>query len=303
MKILITGATGFVGRPLVKKLLKAGHQVVVTTRRPNKIASLLGPDVQAFAWNAPHGDFPVEALNGVESVINLMGENIAGKRWSDQQKLLLRESRITGTKKLVQAVAQHAPQLKSFCSTSAIGYYPVNLEQSLAEDHVAGENFLAALCVDWEASLKDLPESVRTCIIRVGVVLGKNGGALGKLLPLFKLGLGGPVGDGKQMMSWIHLDDLTEIYLRAVTDSSWSGVFNGVAPKPVSNREFTKALARAVRRPALFPAPAAALKLAMGELSTIVLDSQTIDCAHLKEKNFTFHYPQIQPALEEIARS
>lgn len=301
MKILITGATGFVGTRLVKKLESQGHRIVVTTRNPKSAVKNLGSHIEAYAWDAPHGEFPQESLSGVEAVINLMGENIAAKRWSDAQKLKLRESRIISTEKLVTALKDS--DVKVFLSTSAIGYYPTNLPQKLTEQDVVGDNFLASLCEDWEKKAHEAPDSIRKLIVRVGVVLGAEGGALSKLLPLFKLGLGGPVGDGKQIMSWIHIDDLVEIYAEAITNQGFQGVANAVAPAPVSNKEFTKALAKAVRRPALFPAPPIALKLAMGELSTIVLDSQNIDCAALKQWNFTFKYPTVDKAMMQICRS
>ncbi len=300
MKILITGATGFVGTRLVKKLESLGHRIVVTTRNPQSAKKNLGQHIDTYEWNAPHGDFPIESLSGVEAVINLMGENIAAKRWSDAQKLKLRESRIVSTEKLVSAL--HNSGVKVFLSTSAIGFYPTNLPQKLTEQDVVGDSFLAALCEDWERKAAEAPDTIRKLIVRVGVVLGAEGGALSKLLPLFKLGLGGPVGDGKQMMSWIHVDDLVEIFCEAISNQNFQGIANAVAPNTVSNKEFTKALARGVRRPALFPAPAVALKLAMGELSTIVLDSQNIDCSSLKQWNFTFKYPTIDKAMNQICR-
>lgn len=302
MKVLITGATGFVGKRLVKRLLHDGHQVVATSRNREKAQKTLGGQVEVFPWKAPHGDFPQEALNGVDTIINLMGENLASKRWSDSQKLKLRESRILGTQKLVHALALNKSTVKIFISTSAIGYYEVNTEAALNEEDAPGNNFLAALCLDWEKATEGLDSSIRKVIFRVGVVLGKEGGALQKLYPLFKLGLGGPVGLGKQMMSWIHVEDLVTLYATAITDSSFVGVYNGVAPTPVSNKDFTKALAKAVKRPALFPAPPLALKVAMGEMSTIVLDSQIIDCKNLKEKNHTFAFPTIDQALEDLCR-
>jgi uncharacterized protein len=302
MKILITGATGFVGKRLTKDLTSRGHQVIVTTRNSTRAKKNAVPGTEFINWDAPHGDFPAGALSGVEAVINLMGENIAAKRWSDAQKLKLRESRIVGTKKLVQAINEHGRQVKTFISTSAVGYYPTNTGEKLTESANPGESFLAALCVDWEKATQELPSTVRKFIVRVGVVLGPEGGALSKLLPLFKLGLGGPIGNGSMMMSWIHADDLVAIYTEALQDERYTGIANAVAPKPVSNKEFTKALAKGVRRPALFPAPPLAIKLAMGELSTIILDSQDIDCEKLKTLNFTFRYPTIEKAFQDICR-
>lgn len=302
MKILITGATGFVGTKLTQDLTTRGYKIVVTTRNIEKAKKNKTSNIEYVAWDAPHGDFPAAALAGVDAVINLMGENIAAKRWSDSQKLKLRESRILSTKKLVEAINTSGTAVKVFLSTSAIGYYPVNTANQLTESSLPGESFLSALCVDWENATASLNPHIRKFILRVGVVLGLGGGALSKLLPLFKLGLGGPIGNGSMVMSWIHINDLVAIYSEALSDERYSGVANAVAPKTVTNKEFTKALARSVRRPALFPAPPIALKLAMGELSTIVLDSQDIDCEKLKSLNFTFRYPTIDKALQDICR-
>jgi uncharacterized protein len=302
MKILITGATGFVGKRLTQDLTSRGHQVIVTTRNASKAKQGSQNSVEFVEWKAPHQDFPAAALSGVNAVINLMGENIASKRWSDSQKLKLRESRIVGTKKLVEAINSHGQNVQVFLSTSAIGYYPVNTQQKMNESTEPGESFLAALCVDWEKATEGLATHIRKFIVRVGVVLGPEGGALSKLMPLFKLGLGGPIGNGSMVMSWIHINDLVAIYSEALIDERYSGVANGVAPKTVTNKEFTKALANGVKRPALFPAPPFALKLAMGELSTIVLDSQDIDCEKLKSLNFTFRYPTIEKAFQDICR-
>jgi uncharacterized protein len=303
MKVLVTGATGFVGKRLITRLRSAGHEVVITTRNGQKAKKIFGDQVKVVEWNAPHGAFPQEALNGVEGIINLMGENLAQKRWSPAQKLILRESRTEATKKIVKAISDQSLVPKVFVSTSAIGYYPANLTESLSEEHEAGESFLSALCIDWEKAIEQLPQGTRSVILRVGVVLGKEGGALAKLYPLFKLGLGGPVGAGAQVMSWIHVEDLVSLFKDALENSTFTGIFNAVAPRPVTNKEFTKALARAVKRPALFPAPPAALKLAMGEMSSIVLDSQSVDCKRLKELNYTFSFPTIERAFEDICKS
>lgn len=303
MKVLITGATGFVGAKLVKKLKDQGHEIVALTRnKASAKARELTQYAQVFEWNAPHGQLPDEAFVGVESVINLMGENIGDKRWSDNQKLKLSESRVDGTKNLIQALQKNSVNLRSFISTSAIGYYAVNQEAALDESAPKGDGFLSDLCEQWEKAIDGPINCERKVIIRVGVVLGKGGGALGKLLPLFKLGLGGPVGAGKQIMSWIHRDDLVQIFSDALENQKYQGVINGVAPQPVSNKVFTKALSTAVGLPALFPAPPFALKLAMGEMSTIVLDGQNIVSHKLSHLEMKFKYPDIQSAMLAVVR-
>lgn len=303
MKILITGATGFVGKKLVKKLSDSGHQINILSRnKSSKSAQALNSMASIFEWSAPHGEIPAESLAGVEAVINLMGENIGDKRWSDTQKLKLSESRVDGTKNLIKAIQKEGLKLQCFVSTSAIGFYPVNKDETLDESAAKGDGFLSDLCEQWEKAIAQLDECDRKVIIRVGVVLGKGGGALGKLLPLFKLGLGGPVGAGKQIMSWIHREDLVQIYVNAIEDTKYQGIINAVAPKPVSNKEFTKAISQAVGLPALFPAPPFALKLAMGEMSTIVLDGQNIISTQLPKFEMKFKFPDIQSAMLAIVR-
>lgn len=303
MKILMTGATGFVGKKLVKKLSDSGHVIHVLSRDKNsKSAKAISSMAKVFEWSAPHGEIPSDSLDGVEAVINLMGENIGDKRWSDTQKLKLSESRVDGTKNLIQAIQKKSLHLKCFVSTSAIGFYSVNKDEALDESAPKGDGFLSDLCEQWEKAISTLDQCDRKVIVRVGVVLGKGGGALGKLLPLFKLGLGGPVGAGKQIMSWIHREDLVQIYVNAIEDSKYTGILNAVAPQPVSNKEFTKALSQAVGLPAIFPAPPFALKLAMGEMSTIVLDSQKIISTQLPKFEMKFKFPDIQSAMLAVVR-
>lgn len=298
MKILITGGTGLVGRKLQQELLGREHSLVLLTRNPEKYKST--DNVEYKKWNSINDSFPAEALQGVESIINLMGENLADKRWSPQQKEKLKNSRIIGTRKMVEAINNLNHPLKSFVSASAIGIYPVNQEETLDESTSHGEGFLANLCQEWEASTSNLKTAERKVTIRIGVVLAKNGGALGKLIPLFKTGLGGPIGKGQQYMSWIHIADLVSLITHAVEDQSFNGVYNGTTSQPVTNLEFTKSLAKAVHRPALFPAPPFMLKLAMGEMSSIILDSQKVISSRLAENKFQFKFPNIDGALQNI---
>ncbi|MBH47766.1 MAG: TIGR01777 family protein [Halobacteriovorax sp.] len=300
MKIAITGATGFVGTKLVKQLLAQGHSIKVFSRSKKKAVSLLSDKVEVIEWNAPHGDIPKGSFTGVDALINLMGENIGGKRWSDEQKVKLRNSRVLATQKIAKAIEADLPDgIDCLVSTSAIGYYPVNLDQPLDENHPNTNSFLSSLCQDWEQSAHTI-KSNRTVILRVGVVLGKGGGALAKLMPIFKLGLGGPVLPGTQMMSWIQLEDLVNLYVASVTTKSYQGTINAVTPHPVTNTEFSKALGTALSRPAVFPVPGFALKIAMGEMSTIVLDSQTIVSTKLGNLGFKFKYPKILEALQNL---
>ena len=301
--ILVTGGTGFVGTRLVQKLADEGHNLRVLSRNPDKLNNKWQGPVQVFKWDAPHGQIPTEALEQVDSVINLMGENIGDKRWSENQKVKLRESRVDGTRNLINAIKQQGLKLKSFISTSAVGIYPVNKDEVLTESSDASDSFLASLCIDWEKELEALDKSdaEQQSILRVGVVLGPEGGAAAKLIPIFKLGAGGPVGSGSQMMSWIHVDDLVQLYKFVLEQSEIQGPINAVAPNPVSNKEFSKALAKALKRPCLFPVPPIALKLVMGEMSTIVLDGQEVKSEVLPNTSFEFKYPTIDKACNQMA--
>ena len=302
MKILITGATGFVGTALSRKLLNEGHELHVLTRNISHLPSLLiNPKVKAFEWKNTQTTPPEESIIGIDGVINLMGENIAGKKWSEEQKEILRTSRVESTKNLTALLNEklHSP-LKFFISSSAVGIYPTNKNEILDEEAKIGNNFLANLCLEWENAALTIKKTSRTVIIRTGVVLESHGGALKKMLLPFKLGLGGPIGDGDHFMSWIHLEDLVNIFTKAVNDSSYEGVYNGVAPHPVDNFDFTKALGHALNRPTIFPVPAPMLKIMFGEMSSVILDSQKVVSKRLKDNNFVFLYPSVDGALNKI---
>ena len=302
MKILITGATGFVGKSLTAKLLEMGHEINILTRDKQKAKSFFPqPQVKAFEWRNTLELPPIEALEGIHGVINLMGENIAAKRWSDEQKKVLKESRVNSTKNLITLIENNlnAP-LDFFISSSAVGIYPVNSPKVFTEESNLGHHYLAELCKLWEAATDGLTKAKRKIIIRTGVVLDKSDGALKKMLPPFQLGLGGPIGDGNQIMSWIELDDLVNLYASAATEAKYVGIFNGVAPKPVNNFDFTKALGHALHRPTIFPVPTLPLKLAFGEMASVILDSQAIVSNRLNEIGFKFKYETVDSALEAI---
>ncbi|MBC7540692.1 MAG: TIGR01777 family protein [Bacteriovorax sp.] len=302
MKILITGATGFVGKKLTLKLLGMGHEVHILTRDKQK-AKTIFPQAAAtaFEWKNNLELPPLDALSGINGVINLMGENIAAKRWSDNQKRILKESRVDSTQNLIKLIEQNlSSPLDFFISASAVGIYPVNSSNVLTEESNLGHNYLAELCKMWEGATNDLTKTKRKVIIRTGVVLEKTDGALKKMLPPFQMGLGGPIGDGNQMMSWIELDDLVNLYASAATDTKFSGVYNGVAPTPVNNFDFTKALGHAIHRPTIFPVPTLPLKLAFGEMASVILDSQAIISKRLPEVGFHFQYETVDSALKAI---
>lgn len=298
MKILLTGATGFVGTRLVEKLLEAGHELNILSRGNHHYAN---PNVKVFSWPDSSQRPPLESISGIDGVINLMGESIAAKRWSDEQKAKLRSSRVDSTLNLSALINENRKEpLSFFISSSAVGIYPVNNGETMDENAKTGKGFLPELCHAWEEAAQTVKNCKRVVTIRTAVVLEAHGGALQKMLPPFKLGLGGPIGDGNHIMSWIHLDDLVAIFLKAVNDETMNGVYNGSAPAPVDNFHFTKALGEALHRPTLFPVPAAALKLAFGEMSTIVLDSQSVVSKRLTEAGFQFSYPTIESAFAKI---
>lgn len=302
MKILITGATGFVGTALAKRLLSEGHELNILTRNSEHVPEVFkNPRVSSFEWKDTTQAPPRESISGINGVINLMGENISAKRWSDDQKKKLHTSRVETTLSLTRLIDENITSpLDFFVSASAVGVYPVNSDECLTEESKAGGNFLAKLCKDWEAAAYSLNKTKRTVIIRTAVVLEKHGGALAKMLPPFKLGLGGPIGDGNQFMSWVHLDDLVNIYATAATNQNMNGAYNASAPHPTDNWHFTKALGKALHKPTLIPVPATALKIMFGEMSSVILDSQKIISKKLPEVGVSFQYETIESALNKI---
>ena len=240
MNILITGGTGFVGRKLVEALCQntGQHRISVLTRWPENQPAKEG--VSFYYWNALAKEpIPIEALAGVEAVVNLMGENLAAKRWSAKQKQKLENSRIEGTRTLLKSLEENlANSLKVFISAGAIGYYPVNRQEILTESSPAGTTWISQLCFDWEAAGENLTRCARKVTLRIGVVLGCEGGALAKMLLPFRLGLGGPIGGGQQTMSWIHQDDLIYLITSALQDSRYRGVYNAVSPLPRQQQGF-----------------------------------------------------------------
>ncbi len=302
MKVLVTGATGFVGKVVVRQLLEAGDQVVVLTRNIPKAALTLGSDCTYYQWVDTNELPDTAAFDGVDAVINLMGEGIADKRWSEEQKKKIYNSRINGTQKLVEVISQLKVAPSVFVSTSAVGIYGDRKNEEITEDSKTADDFLAHVCSEWEKEASKVKEYVKRLVfIRVGVVLGHGGGALSKMLPVFKLGAGGPIGSGNQYMSWVHIEDLAGMYIEALKNNSMSGVYNGTAPYPATNKEFSTALGKVLKRPAFAPAPAFAIKLAFGEMSTVLLEGQKVLPTKLKAINFRYRYPTLEMALKETA--
>lgn len=302
MHIVVTGATGFIGRPLVRKLVAAGHAVTALTRDVTAARRVLPARCACVAWN-PAAPLDSAVLRGADAVIHLAGEGVADKPWTAQRKQAIRESRVGGSRALVQALhelpSSQRPGLLS--SASAIGYYGDRGDTVLDEQAAGGDGFLAEVCQAWEREVFEAQHlGVRTAVIRIGIVLGKDGGALVKMLPPFRLGVGGRMGSGNQWMSWIHLDDLVNLFLFALASAEVSGPVNGVAPNPVTNVTFTAALAAALHRPALLPVPAVALRLAFGEMSTVLLGSQRVLPRLAAHLGFAFQHAELAGALADL---
>lgn len=300
MKILVTGATGLVGKSLVKGLISKGHQVVITTRDLARAQTLFPTNVTCVLWENFYQRPPKEALDGINGVIHLMGENIGNKRWSKAQKRLLEDSRIESAKNIIATLKSENRKLDFFITSSAIGIYPSNLGSKLTEESSLSSLFLGSLCQRWENASRDQDVVGRHVAVRTGVVLGTNEGAMAKMLPIFKLGLGGPIGDGNQIMSWIHVDDLVNVFIYAIENNEISGAVNAVAPLPVDNFTFSKALGKALHRPSFMLTPALPLKIALGEMSSIILDSQYVEPKRLLENKFSFKFADINSAFHNL---
>jgi uncharacterized protein (TIGR01777 family) len=304
MKIVITGATGFVGTKLVERLQALGDRIIVLARDTQKANNLFPqasfPNVEVVSYNPFElGDW-AKVISGSDAVINLAGEPLAGVRWTDKRKQEIRDSRVLTTKVLVEAIAQAEVKPEVLISGSAIGYYGTSLDKTFDEYSDAGNDFLANICKYWEDTTESATGlGVRLVKLRTGIVLGM-GGAIAKMLPIFQVGGGGKLGSGKQWFSWIHLDDLVALIIYALKNPDMTGVINATAPNPVTNAEFTVALAKAIKRPAFVPVPAAALILVFGEAATVLLDGQRVVPHKAQINKFTFQYPDIDSALTQI---
>ena len=288
-RIAITGSSGLIGTALVGHLKSEGHTVQRLVRRA-PVA------VDEVTWDPQTGYVDLSALEGVDAIIHLAGVPVADKRWTKKYKAEILNSRLLGTATIAKATAEVKPDV--FISASAIGWYGESGNRAVVESDRVGDDFLAAVCREWEAAA-DLAGDVRTVKLRTGLVLDPTGGALGKMLPLFRLGFGGKLGSGKQWWSWITLHDVVRAIDFALVEDI-AGPVNLSAPNPVTNQEFTSALARALHRPAVFPAPAFALKAALGGFSTEVLGSKRVIPQALQEAGFTWDYPHLTEALNAL---
>jgi uncharacterized protein len=300
-RVTVTGATGLIGPSLVAALRERGAQVTVLTRDPARARARLG-DVEAVGWELTSEPAPAEALAGRDAVMHLAGEPVA-QRWSAKVKRAISESRAIGTRNLVAGLtraeeSEIGQRPQTLVSSSATGYYGAHGEEPLDEDAPPGGDFLAQVCVEWEAAAAAACElGMRVVQVRTGMVLDRAGGALGKMLPAFRLGVGGPVAGGCQYVSWIHAQDVVGMMLAALDDERWSGPINATAPEPVRNRDFSKILGRVLGRPSLLPVPGLALRALYGEMAEIVTSGARVMPAKPLVLGFEFAHPQLEEAL------
>lgn len=292
MKVLLTGGTGFVGGRLAQRLRSAGHQVLTVSRRSG-------------AADHDWSDASLSAgVAAADSIVHLAGAGLFDKRWSAAYKRELVESRTETTRRLAALASEHG--VRCFVTASAIGYYGASDTEGLDESTPAGEDFLARLCVEWEAAADAARTAgIRTAAVRIGVVLGRDGGALQRMLLPFKLGVGGPIGSGRQWMSWVHLEDLCSLFVAVLegdveNDGAWAGPFNGTAPEPARMADFAKNLGRVLHRPAVLPTPGFAMKLLLGDVANVLLTGQHVVPKRAREAGFQFRFPDLDSALRDV---
>ena len=303
MRLLLLGCSGFVGRELVPFLLELGHSLTVVSRRPQPFPSLGGDRLIGLrldpadpaSWQQ---DSLQQALTTADGVVNLAGEPIAERRWTPEHLERLVSSRVRTTELLVEAMAGLPQPPSVLVNGSAVGFYGTSAVARFGEASAAGDDVLAKLCLRWEAAARSLPAATRLVIVRIGIVLGPDGGALGKMLPVFRAGFGGPVGSGRQWMSWIHRHDLCRLIAAALEDPTYNGVYNAVAPEPTRMGDFAAALGRSLGRPSLLPVPGAILKLLLGDGAKVVLEGQQVLPERLTAQGFRYQYPDLSAALD-----
>lgn len=299
-RIVVSGASGLVGPALVKKLDEK-YSVVLLRRK-------LSPNITAntsreVLWNPPYTGDWIKRVDGAHAVINLSGEPIAGKRWSKAQKDILRKSRLDTTRAIVEAITQAKIKPKVLINASAIGFYGPRDEARLDEASPSGSGFLSSVCREWEEMARRVETmGVRVVLLRTGIILAKEGGALQKMLPPFKMCAGGPLGSGRQYFSWIHLDDEVGAILKCLEDPNLKGPVNLTAPNPVTNAEFTKTLGKLLRKPCSLPAPGFALKLILGEMADMLLTGQNVHPKKLQDAGFVFKYEALESALTDLLK-
>lgn len=293
MKVLVTGASGLIGTALQKSFKEKGYDLLLASRKQMD-------DDRYIQWNVDEGFSEPEKLEGVDAVVHLAGESVSGLRWSDEKKKAIRDSRVQGTRSVVEAISKLVGKPKVLVAASAIGFYGDRGDDEMSETSSAGDTFLAEVSKDWESEARRAEDSgIRTVLLRTGIVLSKDGGVLGTILLPFKLGVGGVVGSGKQWMSWISIDDHIEIINYAIENENVRGAINSVAPNPVTNEQFTKTLGEVLYRPTILPLPSFAVNMVFGEMGdALLLASTRVLPKRLQEAGFVFKYPELKAALE-----
>ena len=302
MRLLLLGCSGFVGRELVPLLLELGHELTLVSRQLQPFPALVGERLNCIqgdpadpaSWTGTGIELAVAQADGV---VNLAGEPIAERRWTPAHRELLLRSRVRSTELLVAAMARQQRPPAVLVNGSAVGYYGASLQAQFSESSPAGSDFLAEICQQWEAVADQVPTGCRLVKLRIGIVLAADGGALGKMLPVFRMGFGGPVGTGRQWMSWIHRHDLCRLIATALEDGSYSGVYNAVSPQPTTMGAFADALGQVLGRPSLLPVPAPVLQLLLGDGAQVVLEGQQVQPERLLAQGFSFSYPELNAAL------
>ena len=307
MRILITGGTGFIGSLVCQKLISKGHEVVLLVRGNKKLPPEM--DLQGILTYPydfkPDSKIPLDLMEKIDGVINMAGEPIFSGRWTEEKKQRIVDSRINITRQIVESFSllkEKKPQ--SFVSASAVGYYGPRNDENIYEDEPAGTDFLSQLAVNWEQeALEAVSSGVRTVVLRTGIVLDKGGGALAKMIPPYKFFVGGPLGSGKQYVSWIHREDMANIYIDALLDPKWNGPINATAPNPVTMKDLGKTIGKVLRRPSWFPVPSFLLKMMIGESSQVILTGQKVIPKKLQDLSYPFQYPDIYEAMVHIVPS
>ena len=297
MKVLITGASGLIGIPLQKSFADKGYEMLLASRKE-------ATDDNHIQWSIENGFSEPGKLEGIDAVVHLAGESVNGLRWTDDKKKAIRDSRVLGTRNVVDAVSKLKDKPKVFIASSATGFYGERGDEEVTESSAAGDNFLAAVCKEWEGESRRAEDAgIRTVLLRTGIVLSKDGGALGTMLLPFKLGVGGVVGSGKQWMSWISLDDHIAAINYAIENENLRGAVNAVSPNPVTNEEFTKTLGEILYRPTFLPIPEFVVSMAFGEMGdALLLASTKVLPKRLESAGFKFTYPQLKAAIEHAVK-
>jgi uncharacterized protein (TIGR01777 family) len=302
MRVLVTGGTGFIGGALVRALSVRGDAVTALTRNveaPASRALAALPGVRLATWSDDWRPLVADS----DAVVNLAGEPVVGRRWSPEQKARIRASRIETTRSLVEAMRSAPRPPAAFLSASAVGFYGAHADEPLDESAPAGSDFLSQVCVEWEHEAQRAPEGVRTVVLRIGIVLGEQGGSLAEMVRPFRLGAGGPIGSGRQWVSWVHRDDVVRLALHALDTPDLSGILNATAPEPVRQAELARAIGRALGRPSWLPVPRIALRLALGEVASMLVEGQRVVPARALASGFRFEHGDLARSLEALLRA